>query len=288
MIPSAFEYHVPASLDEAVALLQQYGDEAKLLAGGHSLIPLMKLRLATPKHLIDIGRLSDLAYIRPSDGGVAIGALTTHYMIESSSLLREMWPALPEAAGLIGDVQVRNRGTIGGSLAHADPAADYPAVVLALEAQIQTLGPSGTRQIPATDFFIDLFTTALQPGEIITAVRLPAPPPRTGSAYVKFPHPASRYAICGVCAVVTLDAEGRCQQARVAITGVGPRAVRRPMVEQALVGQRLEAAIIRAAAERAADDLETLSDIHASGEYRQHLARVYTRRALEAALARIR
>ena len=288
MIPSAFEYHAPSSLSEAIALLQQYGDEAKVLAGGHSLIPMMKLRLAAPKHLIDIGRLSDLAYIRPSNGGAALGALTTHAMVESSSVLRELWAALPEAAGLIGDLQVRNKGTIGGSLAHADPAADYPAVVLAVEAEIDAVGPSGKRTIPVAEFFVDTLTTALQPGEIITEVRVPAPPPRSASAYVKFPHPASRYAVCGVCAVVALDDAGRCAQARVAVTGVGPKATRLPAVEQALVGQQLSEEAIASAAEKAADGLETVGDFFASAEYRQHLAKVYTRRALTAAVGRLR
>jgi carbon-monoxide dehydrogenase medium subunit len=287
MIPSAFEYLAPTTLQEAVSLLAQHKDEAKLLAGGHSLLPMMKLRLAAPAYLIDLGRVPDLAYIRESGGRLQIGPMTTHFMVESSDLLRQRLTALPEAAGMIGDVQVRNCGTIGGSVAHADPAADLPAVMLMAEAQFTLLGPRGERTVPAGQFFVDLLTTALQPDEILTGIQIPLPPPRTGTAYMKVFQKASGFAIVGVAAWVTLDADNRtCQMARVGLTGVAAKAFRATAVEQALVGRAIDEAAITAAAEHASEGVEPLSDLHASGEYRLALAQVYTKRALLRALTR--
>src|SRR5579859_2204486 len=217
-IPAAFDYHAAKSLDEAIALLQQYGDEAKLLAGGHSLLPAMKLRLAQPAHLVDIGKVSGLSYIRQESGAVAVGALTTYTTIERSDLLRQHFALLPEGTTVIGDQQVRNRGTIGGSVAHADPAADMPGIVLALKADILVQGPNGVRTIKADDFFMGMFETALQPDEIITEIRFAAPPARTGSAYMKLENKASHYAVTGCAAVVSLGGDGTCSAASVVIT----------------------------------------------------------------------
>ncbi len=287
MIPARFEYYAPTSLPEALRLLAAYGDEARLLAGGHSLLPLMKFRLATPAHLIDLGRIPGLRFIRLDGTHVVVGAMTTHWMIESSDLLRQRVPLLPETAGMIGDVQVRNMGTIGGSLAHADPAADYPAAVLALEAELVAEGPRGRRTIAAADFFTGLYATALGADEILVEVRVPLPAARSGTAYRKFPHPASGFAVVGVAALVTLDEQTRCTQARVGITGVAPIPYQANTVEQNLKGKVLTPEVIAAAAESAAAGVEVNTDIFASADYRGHLAKVFTRRALQAAVERV-
>jgi len=285
MYPASFEYHRVASVEEAVGLLARHKDDAKLLAGGHSLIPMMKLRLAQPKHLIDIGRLTGLSGIREEGGHFVIGALTTHYAVESSARVRQKCVMLSEAAAMIGDPQVRNYGTIGGSLAHADPAADWPAVVLALGAELRAVGPKGARTIKAEDFFKDLFTTALGPEEVLTEVRIPIGG-HGGAAYMKHPHPASRFAVVGVAAAVALDGAGKCTSAHVGITGVGSKAVRAKGVEAALTGKVLDAATIGAAAQKAADGIDINADLQGSVEYKAHLTRVYTRRALERAVER--
>lgn len=286
MIPEPFEYHVPKTLEEAAQMIAQFGDDGKLLAGGHSLVPLMKLRLASPKHLVDIARLDGLRYINEKDGNVEIGALTTHYRIESSSLLKEKCPLLPQTSKEIGDVQVRNRGTIGGSLAHADPAADWPATALALEAELKAVSTSGERWIPASKFFIDLMTTSLNPGEILTAVRFPVLTARTGDAYVKHHHPASGFAVAGVAARVTLDERGAIESAKVGITGVGTIAYRASAVENAIRGKSPSARNIEEAASHAAEGIEANGDLYASAEYRAHLATIYTERALALAAER--
>jgi carbon-monoxide dehydrogenase medium subunit len=287
MYPATFDYHRPDSVEEAVRLLATHKDDAKLLAGGHSLIPLMKLRLTVPKHVIDIRRISRLSGVREEGGAIVIGALTTHYAVESNAQLKSRCPVLPEAAAMIGDPQVRNWGTIGGSLAHADPAADWPPVILALGAELRVTGSKGSRTIKADDFFKGLLTTALGADEVLTEVRIPVPAAGTGTAYVKHPHPASRFAVVGVAAALTVSG-GKCQAARVAITGVGAKAVRAPGVEAALTGKALDAQTIGAAAEKATDGLEVNADLQGSVEYKQHLTRVYTRRALEAAAGRAR
>ena len=279
-IPAEFEYHSAASVNEAIALLQQYGDDAKLLAGGHSLIPTMKLRLAQPAHLIDLGRIGGLAYIREEDGAVAVGALTTYRMIEQSDVLRRHFALLPEGTSMIGDMQVRNRGTIGGSIAHSDPAADTPGIVLALKADIMAQGPGGVRTIKADDFFMDLFATALQPGEIITEIRFAIPPAHTGSAYTKLANKASHYAVVGCAALVTLDTGGTCSSASVVITGASVKPTRAGAVEAALVGKHLNEASVADAASHAADGLELVEDIHGSRAYRAQMAAVMARRAI--------
>ena len=288
MIPGAFEYHAAKSVDEALKLLGQYGDDAKLLAGGHSLIPALKLRLQSVGHLIDLGRISGLDAIKEAGGKIAIGALATHESIESSKLLREKCPLLADCAGHIGDVQVRNRGTIGGSLSHADPAADYPAAVLALEAEIEATSSKGKRTIAADGFFVDMLQTSLQAGEIVTEVRVPVIAKGTGSAYVKVMQPASGFAIVGVAALVTLDGSGKISKARVGVTGAAVKAFRAKETENALTGKAADDASIAAAASKAADGVETSGDIFASSEYRAHLTRVYARRALAAAVAKAR
>lgn len=287
MYPAPFEYHVAGSVDEAVTLLARYEDDAKLLAGGHSLIPLLKLRFAQPAHLIDVRKIPGLAGIREADGAVIIGATTTHWMLESSDLLKKKLPIIPEAASQIGDVQVRNMGTIGGSLAHADPAADLPAVMLALDAQLIAIGPKGARTIPVSDFFVGLLTSALEPNEVLTQIRIPIPPAGTGSAYAKYPHPASRFALVGVAAVITMNGD-TIDRARVAITGVGPTAVRLPSVEQALTGNRADDATLAAAAQHASDGVETRADLQGSAAYKAQLASVYTLRAITRAVERAR
>jgi len=285
MIPAPFEYHAPKTLEEALRLVERHGDEAKLLAGGHSLLPLMKLRLAAPRYVIDLGRLRGMSYIRQEGGHIIIGALTTHAEIAGSALLRGKCPLLPETAAEIGDVQVRNRGTLGGSLAHADPAADYPAAILALDAEIVAASTSGTRTIPAAEFFVDMLTTQLRPGEILTQVRVPTLAPRTGTAYAKLHQPASGFAIVGVAARVAVN-KGKIEDLAVGITGVGPRAYRAEAVEKALRNKKPTPRLLADVARHAAQGVEPLSDLHASAEYRRQMAAVFTRRALERAIAR--
>ena len=288
MIPSAFDYFAPRSLEEALQLLAQHGPEAKLLAGGHSLLPLMKLRLAAPRVLIDLGKVGGLSYIREDGGKIALGAMTTHAEIEHSDLLKRRAPLLAETAAEIGDVQVRNCGTLGGTAAHADPAADYPAALLVLDAEFVLASPQGTRAVAARDFFVDMLTTVLAPGEILTEVRLAADGVRTGSAYKKLHQLASGFAIVGVAARVTLEASGRCAGVAVGITGVAPKPYRATGVERGLGGQTLDSKRIAEAAVQAARGIEPLSDLHASARYRAAMATVFTRRALAAALERVR
>jgi aerobic carbon-monoxide dehydrogenase medium subunit len=286
MIAESFDYHVPKTLAEAARLVAQFGGEGKLVAGGHSLIPLMKLRLASPKHLIDLGRIAELAYIREDGEKIQLGATTTHYRIESSDLLKAKCPLLAETAREIGDVQVRNKGTIGGSLTHADPAGDWPAAILALDAELQAMSARGERWIPAREFFVGLLTTALKGDEILTAIRVPALPARSGDAYVKLHHPASGFAVVGVAARVTLGEKGSVERAAVGITGIGSKAYRATAVENVLAGKSPSAKRLAEAAAHAVDGVEANSDLYASAEYRAHLARVYTRRALEKVLER--
>ncbi|HSB74301.1 MAG TPA: xanthine dehydrogenase family protein subunit M [Terriglobales bacterium] len=280
MIPASFDYESPKTLNEALSLLASHED-AKLLAGGHSLLPAMKLRLANPALLIDLGRIAGLDYIRDAGDTISIGALTTHGTVASSQLLLSSSPLLAQAAANIGDIQVRNRGTIGGSLAQAHPSADYPAAVLALDAQIVASSQSGERVIPGREFFTGMFTTALRPDEIITEIRVPKTA-GAGTVYKKFAHPASGYAVIGVAAVVR-GSTAKIDEVAVGITGVGEIAYRASVVETALRGK--PASAIAEAARHAADKVEALGDNYASAEYRRHLAQVYTRRALQEALA---
>jgi carbon-monoxide dehydrogenase medium subunit len=279
MIPYEFEYKQAGSVEEAVSLLSEHGYDAKLLAGGHSLIPAMKLRLSAPKVLIDVSGLSDLTQITESDEQLHVGALTTHRMVEHSDLVRQKCAVLAETAGRIGDPQVRNKGTIGGSIAHADPAADYPALVLALDATIHVTGPSGSRSIAADDFFQDFFATALNDDEVITRISVPVLEGGAGAAYAKFANPASRYAVVGVAAKVTVQG-GVCTEARVGITGAAAHAFRATNVEQALTGNALDEDTIKAALDGKFNAGDLMSDLSGSAEYRAHLCAVMGKRAL--------
>jgi carbon-monoxide dehydrogenase medium subunit len=288
MYPAAFEYHAPASVQEALGLLGRLGDDAKILAGGHSLIPMMKLRLAQPKHLIDLRKVQGLTGIREDRGTIVIGALTTHWQVESSPLLREKCPILSDTASVIGDPAVRNLGTIGGSLAHADPAADMPATVIALGAEFVCEGPKGRRSVKVDEWFQGLMQTALTDQEILVEIRISQWPAGSGGAYMKFPHPASRFAVAGAAAMITLDSKGVCARAGVGITGAGTKAIRAKGVEAGLNGKALDQATIEAAAQKAADGVDVQADLQGSVEYKSHLCRVFARRAIEAAVKRAR
>ena len=280
MIPAAFDYVRASSVNEALDLLAKHGDDAKILAGGHSLIPAMKLRLSQPKIVIDISRIGDLRSISQQNGKIAIGALTTHYEIESSDLLKRACPLLPEVAGKIGDMQVRNKGTVGGSCVHADPAGDWPAAMLALDVEFEIAGPNGSRMVAAKDFFVDILTSAVGPGEILKFIHVPAT--ANSTAYVKFAQKASGFAIAGVAAVVDKTKK----EVAVAVTGVAAKVYRASGTESSLRGVEPTADSIAAAAEKAADGVDPLSDIHASADFRAHLARVQAKRALWAAVSR--
>ena len=284
MIPSAFEYERATSIDDALAKLAATGGAGKLIAGGHSLVPLMKLRLNEPTTIIDIARIPGLAGVREDDGVIEIGAGTVHHDVATSAVLRDQCPVVSDTAATIGDPQVRNRGTLGGSLAHADPAADYPAMLLAVDAQIQLQGPAGTRAVAAQDFFQDLFTVDLGADEIITAIRFA---PVRAAAYAKLYQRASRFAIVGVAAALVV-ADGVISSARIGLTGALSSAVRLPHVEDALVGQAPTAETASNAAKGAGTSLSDVNaDLHASEEYRRAMVSVFTKRAIEGALARV-
>jgi aerobic carbon-monoxide dehydrogenase medium subunit len=283
MRPAEFTYHRPSSVDEAVALLDE---DSRPLAGGHSLIPLLKVRLATPSALVDLGRIPGLDGISENGGGLTIGALATHASVAASDVVRASCPVLAETAAHIGDLQVRNRGTIGGSIAHADPAADYPTVLKALGATVTAQGRNGQRQIAADDFFLGIFTTALEPGELVTSVTVPATAAGTGAAYLKHSHPASRYAVVGVAAVVSVEG-GTCRSARVTVGGVTSPPVDATAAAESLVGGPGSEEAIAAAAEKVPAAISSAtSDAYASGEYRTHLAKVLAARALTSAFER--
>ncbi len=288
MIPAPFDYHTPKTLEEAVSLLAQDTDGAKILAGGHSLIPAMKLRLAQPQALIDIGRIKSLSYIREEGGKILIGATTTHYQIESSDLLKSICPLLPECAASIGDVQVRNKGTIGGSLAHSDPAGDWPAAAIALGAELVAVGSKGERVLKADEFFVNLLTTALEPGEILREIRIVKPKGRFGQAYQKVPHPASGFAVVGIAVNLIVGTDGICESASVGVTGLASKAYRAEGVQSSLVGTGLDEEALAKAAEKVCDGIDPNSDLYASGEYRCHLAKVHTKRALKTATGRVK
>lgn len=286
MYSANFDYHRARSIGDAQRLLAA-NPGAKLLAGGHSLIPLMKLRLAAPSAVVDIGRIAELRGISRSGDTIRIGALTTHADIAASADVQKAAPALAEAAAIVGDPAVRNRGTIGGNIAHADPASDLPTVLVALDARIVALGPSGERTIAADGFFTGIMTTTLADNEVLTAIVVPVAARGQGSAYVKFAHPASRYAVIGVAASITV-ANNQCSAARVAVGGLVPHARRANGVEKALAGKGLDAAAIAAAAAQVRSDLggEVTGDIFASASYRAAVAPVYVKRAIAAAAAR--
>ncbi len=284
MFPAPFTYHRATSVADALDLLQQHADTGKVIAGGHSLLPIMKLRLAQPEHLIDITGIEELRSISVEGDAVVIGALVTHRELATSAELTESVPLLPAMATLVGDQQVRNLGTIGGVLAHADPAADYPAGMLALDVTVLATGPGGNREIPIGEFFQGFLTTALAPDELLTAVRVPVLAANTGSAYEKLANPASGYATVGVAAVVTRGEGGAIEDIRVGITGATDVAYRATPVEDALRGTTPDAEGIKAAAAHATDGVQMLDDKHAPADYRARVTRNLTRRAIERAL----
>lgn len=279
MYPSDFEYAAPTSLQAAIDLLAQNPD-AKVLAGGHSLLPAMRIRLMAPPMLVDIGKIAELRGVRVN-GGVAIGAMTTYHDLETSAEIRAAVPMLAEAASAIGDPMVRNCGTIGGSLAHSDPAADMTAVALALGATMKVVGPNGERTIAADDFFVDMLQSALEPGEILTEITIPPMPANHGAAYEKFKHPASGYAVVGVAAMVHTGSDGKVTECRIAVTGAGPKVQRATAAEESMKA----GADPTAAANKASDGLDFIGDVYASEEYRANLVRVLCKRALQKALA---
>jgi len=288
MITHPFTYQAPATIEEAVQQLGK-GDDAKVIAGGHSLLPLMKLGLAQPETLIDLRRIASLHQIRTeADGTIVIGALATHRDIAHDKTVRAKLAALADAAGEVGDLQVRARGTIGGSLAHADSAADEPAPTLAYDATIRAIGPAGRRDIAARDYFKGTFETALAANEIIAEIRFPAPAGRTGGAYAKFAHPASGFAVTGVAAVITIKSDGTIERAAIGVAGVAAAAYRATESERALTGSKGDAKAIAGAAAKAANGITALSDLAASADYRKHLVTVYAKRAIERAIERAR
>jgi carbon-monoxide dehydrogenase medium subunit len=289
MKPAPFEYFRPRSLDEALSLLAEHGGDAKPLAGGQSLIPAMNFRLATPSVLVDLNGLGELSYMRDESGDVRIGGMTRQRAVERSRLVSDRVPLIAETMPHIAHPAIRNRGTIGGSLAHADPAAELPAVMLALKASLTVSSRSGAREVPAEEFFVGLFSTAVQPGELLTDIRIPPPPARSGFAFQEISRRHGDFALVGVAAVVELDEEGRCAEARIALFSVGDRPMLAPHAAKALAGQPPSDGSIRAAADAAAtQDIDPSSDIHASARYRRQLANVLTRRVLERAFERAR
>lgn len=286
MFPAKFGYIPAHSVEEALQLLSKHGEDAKLLAGGHSLIPAMKLRLASPRYLIDLGPILGLRGVRVDGTTLAIGALTVHADILSSELARKHLPGLVDAASVIGDVQVRNRGTIGGSVAHADPAADFPVILTALNASFLLQSLIGSRTVAADEFFLDFFTTALASNEMLTEIRVPLPPSNSGTAYTKLAHPASGYVVVSAGALIERHQSGSCASARVAMGGLGSGPIRAVATEIELQGKALTSHVVAAAAAKAADQTDPDGDSYASADYKRHMAGVLARRAIESAAER--
>jgi aerobic carbon-monoxide dehydrogenase medium subunit len=286
MIPATFEYHAPGSIGEATDLLARLGEDAKILSGGQSLIPLMKLRLAAPRYLIDINGIPGLAYIREDDGFLRIGALTRESDLEDSDLIRTRYPLLFDTCRVVADPLVRNLATIGGNLAHGDPANDHPATMLALGAEVVAVGRKGERRIPVASFFTGPFTTALGAGEILVEVRVPVPPPRSGGAYLKLERKVGDFATAAVAVQVTLGADGACERAGIGLTNVGLTPIKATSAEAALAGKRLDEGAIRDAARLAAEASQPAADLRGPVEYKRDLVRVLTARALRKALER--
>jgi carbon-monoxide dehydrogenase medium subunit len=286
MIPRSFEYFSPRTLDEAIALLQKLGPEAKLLSGGQSLVPMMKLRLVSPEYIVDINRIPGLDYISESDGHLKIGALAREHQIESSETIKAKFPILEDTAKVIADPLVRNQATVCGNLAHGDPANDHPATMLALGATIIATGPKGQRQIPIEDFFPGLFTTALEPEEILTEIRIPIPPAKSGGAYLKLERKVGDFATAGVAVQIELDETHVCKRAGVGLTNVGMTPIKAKQTEAFLAGKKLDDATIQEAAQLAASESQPMDDIRGSADYKRDLVRVLTTRALIRALDR--
>jgi CO/xanthine dehydrogenase FAD-binding subunit len=286
MKPAAFEYDDPQSLDDTLELLARYGEECKVLAGGQSLVPLMNFRLARPSRLIDINGLAELAGLRRDQGRLLIGAMTRHSEVERSNLVAEGWPLLHDAIGWVGHSQIRNRGTVGGSVAHADPAAELPAAFAALEATFHVRSKRGSRVLGWREFFVAEFTTALAPDELVTAVEVPAPDPTTGAGFVEFARRQGDFALGGAAVTVKLGRDGRCERVAIALLAAGPAPVRPEAAERQLAGATLDEATIKTAAAEAVRDLHPTSDLHGSSEYRVRLLRTMTERALTRAAQR--
>lgn len=283
MIPGAFEYYSPRSLSDAVKFLAEHKDDVKILSGGQSLLPLMKMRLSKPAYVVDIGRIPGLDTIQQEGNDLIVGAMVTHEQIEYSDLLKTQCPLLPQTATTIADVQIRNRGTLGGSIAHADPAGDWPAAIMALDAEIKVFGPNGERWVKCADFFLGLLMSVLEPDEIVTAVKVPV----TGgdkTAYQKAAPRSSGFAVTGVAVRLAVDGAGTCSRAAIGITGITDKAYRAERTEQMLAGKKLDAKTIEAAAAESARNIDVIEDINGSSEYRKHLTEVYVARTIEAAL----
>jgi carbon-monoxide dehydrogenase medium subunit len=285
MIPGEFDYYAPASLAEAVALLQEHGDDAKLLAGGQSLIPAMRFRLAMPSILIDLNGIEGLEYVREDNGHLAIGALTREVMVEESSLVNDSYHLLADAAEVIADPVVRNRATVGGNIAHADPANDHPAVMLAYNAEVIALGPGGTRAIPIDNFFTGLFENSMAQNEILTEIRIPRPGANSGGAYVKMERKVGDYAVSAVAVQLTTNGD-TCTAARIALTNVSPTPMRAANAEQALVGKAITNDVLEAAGRAAAAECQPSHDLRGSVDYKRDITRVLTKRAIQKAAAR--
>lgn len=285
MIPPSFEYHAPGSVDDAIALLSQYGDEAKILAGGHSLLPMMKLRFAEPEHLVDINNIADLKGVCEDGDTVVIGSMTTENEIIASEILRQKCPLLPDAARLIADPQVRNRGTIGGDIAHGDPGNDHPALMLALNATFTLAGPNGTREVAADDFFLGTFFTALEADEILTTIRIKAQAAHTGASYHKLKRKTGDYATAAAAAVITLSGDS-CQSARISLTNLGATALRATEAEDLLVGQKIDEALIEQAAQKAMAICEPSEDLRGDAAYKTAMGGEMARRAIREAVQR--
>lgn len=289
MKPPPFDFVSPKTVGEVIALLKEHKADAKIIAGGQSLMPLLNMRLARPGILIDLSKVAGLDYIKEVDGGLAIGAMTSQRTVERSEAVKSRQPLLYEGTRFIAHPQIRNRGTIGGSLAHADPAAVYPAVAVALDAELKAVGPAGERTIGAADFFVSYLTTVLEPEEMLTEVRVPALAERTGWSFMEVSRRHGDFALAGTASTLTIDKGGQCTGARIVLFGVGATPIRAEKAEQVLVGQKPGEKLLEEAGKKANDDIEDpLSDIHASADYRRHLAQVLTRRGLAAALERAR
>jgi len=286
MIPASFEYFRPTAMGEAFALLEQHGEEAKILSGGQSLIPMMKLRLARPAYIIDINEIPGLRYVKEEDGYLKIGGLTHEADLEASDLIHSKYPIILDTASLIADPQVRNMATVGGNLAHGDPANDHPATMLALDAQVIATGSHGQRSIPVKDFFLSLFTTTLKHGEILTEIRIPIPPARSGGAYFKLERKVGDFATVGVAAQVTLDSNQACERAGIGLTNVGPTPIKAKKAEEFLRGKTLDEFHIKQAAQLAVEDARPSPDLRGPAEYKAAMVKELTRRALTRARER--
>ena len=288
MIPPSFEYLRPKTIPEAIAMLQQHGDAAKILSGGQSLIPMMKLRLARPSILVDINRISGLSHVKEEDGYLKIGGLTREAELEASPLVRSKYPILADTTHVIADPQVRNLATVGGNLAHGDPANDHPATMIALGARVVANGPKGERVIPIEKCFLSLFTTALEPDEILTEIRVPIPPARSAGAYLKLERKVGDFATAAVAVQMTVDEQGACQKAGIGLTNVGATPVKAQKAEQFLLGKKLDDDAISQAAQLAADEAEPSADLRGPVEYKKGLVKELAKRALQLTRERVR